>query len=330
MAANSAHRFGNYVLKRELGRGVMGTVYLAEDTVSHEDVAIKVLSASVAVNGEYTRQFLTEARLGTQLHHPNTVSVRDYGKENGHYYLTMEYVDGRSCKAKIHAQKRLDWPEAVQIATQAAEGLAAATAQGIIHRDIKPENILIEKKGRVRITDLGLAKEVDVIQPAPSDTSLGTPDYMSPEQVQHSERVDFRSDIYSLGATLFHMICGKAPYTGRSAYEVMVKHVSAALPSPLKYVPDLPQNVCDVMRKMMARDPDDRYQSYDELIADLEALPAGNPVSAAQFRDESMLGINSGNSQHASASPDRKLLWIAAAVPILAGLGVLVYFLVAR
>lgn len=329
MPTDKTRRFGSYVLKRELGHGVMGTVYLAEDESSHERLAVKVLSATVAANREYIRRFLTEARVATQLNHPNIVSVRDYGKDNGHYYLTMAYVDGQSCKARIHQQKRVDWREAVEIAIQTAQGLSAATEQGIIHRDIKPENILLDTRGRVRITDLGLAKEVGVIHPLPSDTSLGTPDYMSPEQVSNSETVDFRSDIYSLGATLFHMICGKAPYTGRSAYEVMVKHVSAALPSPLKYVPDLPQRVCDVMRKMMARDPDDRYQGYEELIADLNALLVGASVSAAQFQDESMLATDDDSLSRASASRNRKLVWVVA-VPILAGIGVLVYLLVAR
>ncbi len=124
---------------------------------------------------------------------------------------------------------------------------------------------------------------------------------MSPEQVNNSEEVDFRTDIYALGASLFHMVCGKAPYTGRSAYEVMVKHVSATLPTPKKYVPDLPHEVADVMRKMMARDPEDRYQSYEELIADLKALLAGAPVKAEKFDEESMLARN-GNG-HTRARP---------------------------
>jgi len=160
---------------------------------------------------------------------------------------------------------------------------------------------------------------------------IGTPDYMSPEQVSNSEEVDFRTDIYALGASLFHMVCGKAPYTGRSAYEVMVKHVSAPLPSPHRYVPDLPMPVCDVMRKMMARDPEDRYQSYDALIADLEALLADQPVSAHQFSDESMLSVNGSSRNGLTESAQRRLWWVAlAAVPVAAGIAVLVYLLAAH
>jgi serine/threonine-protein kinase len=314
----------------------MGAVYLADDEANHRKVALKVLPAGVAGNGEYSRRFLTEARLATELDHPNIVRVWDYGHERGHYYLAMEYVEGLSCKAKVLQEGTLEWRDAVAICIQVAEGLAAAAERGIIHRDIKPENILLDADGRARITDLGLAKEVGAAEPLPNDTSLGTPDYMSPEQVSNSETVDLRSDIYALGATLFHMVCGKAPYTGRSAYEVMVKHVSAPLPSPLKYAPDLPLEARDVMRKMMARDPDDRYQGYPELIADLKALLAGQPVLASHFHDESMLGTNgangSGLAAHAAAArPASSLPWaVVAALPILAGFGVLVYLLLSR
>ncbi len=285
-------RFGRYRLDRLIGHGGMGAVYLAEDEQTGEAAAVKVLPASLAANAEYIRRFENEARLAEQLDHPNIVRVEAFGKENGHYYLAMEYVNGSSCRAVISRRRRIPWPEVVRIAIQVARGLAAAARQGIIHRDIKPENLLMDEDGAVRIADLGLAREEGSIEPMPSDTSLGTPDYMSPEQVNNSETVDFRSDIYSLGATMFHMICGKAPYTGRSAYEVMVKHVTSELPSPLRHVPGLPEQVCDVMRKMMAQDPDDRYQSYEELVEDLEALLAGRPVKAREFDRQSLLARN--------------------------------------
>jgi len=301
MPDNTTRRIGRYELKHVIGHGGGSTVYLAEDEATHQQVAVKLLPVVAALNAEYTRRFLTEARLATQIDHPNMVHVYDYGRDNGHFYLVMEYIDGPSAKARIIRDGRLPWPEAVRLAIQVAEGLAAGAKEGIIHRDVKPENILIDSNGMAHIADLGLAKEEGVNEPLPSDTSLGTPDYMSPEQVSNSEEVDFRTDIYALGATLFHMICGKAPFTGRSAYEVMVKHVSAALPSPTKYVPDLPPEVGDVMRKMMARDPDDRYQSYEELIADLEALLAGKHVRAEAFDQESLLARN-GNDGPAKPS----------------------------
>ena len=329
MPENEPRRFAGYVVERVLGHGSMGVVYLAESESTHAQAALKVLSSSLGLSQSYARRFLTEARLATQLHHPNIVKVHDYGVDRGHYFIVMEYVDGQNCRARIAQEGPLPWRDAIEIARQVAEGLHAAAKEGIIHRDIKPENIVLDSQGRARITDLGLAKEVDVLEPMPSDTSLGTPDYMSPEQVNNSETVDHRSDIYSLGATLFHMICGRAPYTGRSAYEVMVKHVSAALPSPTKYVPDLPPEVCDVLRKMMAREPEDRYQDYESLIGDLRALLAGQPVVASGFDDESMLGRNGSSQNDVAARGRRKLLWVAvAAVPVLSAIGVLVYLIV--
>ena len=329
MPETKARRFAGYILRSVLGHGSMGIVYLAESESTHKTAALKILSTTVGTKREYARRFLTEARLATQLDHPNIVKVHDYGVDRGHYFITMEYVDGPNCKARIAEKGPFPWREAVEMAIHAAEGLHAAAREGIIHRDIKPENIIIDSEGRARITDLGLAKEADVMEPMPKDTSLGTPDYMSPEQVNNSETVDFRSDIYSLGATLFHMITGRAPYTGHSAYEVMVKHVSAKLPSATRYVPDLPREVGDVMRKMMARNPDDRYQDYDSLIGDLKALLADKPVMASTFDDESLLGKNGANGNGAQAAArSRKLLWVAAAVlPLLGAIGALVYLM---
>ena len=292
MPENLTSQLGNYELKRAIGQGGGSVVYLAEEKTTHRNVAIKLLPVVAALNAEYTRRFLNEARLATQLDHPNIVHVYDYGRDNGHFYLVMQYVDGPTVRARIAREGRLPWQDAVKVAIQVAEGLAAGAREGIIHRDVKPDNMLLDSSGGAYIADLGLAKEEGATGPLPSDTSLGTPDYMSPEQVNNSEEVDFRTDIYALGASLFHMVCGKAPYTGRSAYEVMVKHVSAQLPTPKKYAPELPHEVADVMRKMMARDPEDRYQSYEDLIADLKALLEGAPVKAEQFDEESMLARN--------------------------------------
>ncbi len=317
-----AKRLGDYILERLIGHGALGAVYRAHHEATQRPAALKVLASTAAANQEYIRRFLNEAHLAQQLDHPNIVKVRDFGKGDGHYYLAMEYVEGQSCKALISREGRLNWRDAVDLTLQVAEGLAAAAGQGIIHRDIKPENILVDQEGRARIADLGLAKKEGISEPMPSDTSLGTPDYMSPEQVNNSETVDYRSDIYSLGATLFHMVCGKAPYTGRSAYEVMVQHVSSALPSPRKYAPELPGDFCDLMRKMMAQEPGDRYQTYDELIADLNALLAGREVSAHEFDKESLLADNGASGE--AARPLGTYLLVA--LPAL-GLVVAVFYL---
>jgi serine/threonine-protein kinase len=221
--------------------------------------------------------------------------------------MVMEYVDGPSCRARINRQGKLPWRDAADIASQAARGLAEGLRNGVIHRDVKPANILIDERGEVRVADLGLAIHQDGVadlglavhqdegadlglavhqdegadlglaaqrgsEPAePRGSCAGTPEYMSPEQIE-SRPVDFRSDIYSLGATLFHMVCGSPPYTGRSAYEVMRQHLSGPLPPPRDYTPELPPRLVGAIEKMLAREPEDRYQSYEELIADLEAL----------------------------------------------------------
>jgi len=291
MSQELPETIGPVRIERKIGEGGMGSVYMGRHKTLDIPLAVKVLPKHIDLKDpEYSQRFSREARIAARLKHRNLVQVHDFGVESGFYYLVMDYVEGPTCTEEVQKQGRLDWRKAVDVARQVAEGLEYAASKGIIHRDVTPGNIILDTEGTARITDLGLAKETsdDVTGLTRSGASLGTPYYMSPEQINSARDVDFRTDIYSLGATLYHMVCGKVPYTG-TTFEVMTKQVREPLPNPKIHVPDLPDDLCDVIRKMMAKSPGDRYQSYKELRQDLSDLLDGKPVTATGFRDQSMV-----------------------------------------
>jgi len=282
---------GGCRIEKKIGEGGMGSVYLGRHKTLDIPRAVKVLPKHIDLKDpEYSQRFFREARIAARLRHPNLVQVHECGAEEGYYYLIMDYVEGPTCRELVEQKGKLDWQEAVRITRQVAQGLEYAASKGIIHRDVTPGNIIIDSDGTARITDLGLAKETsaDATGLTRSGASLGTPYYMSPEQINSARDVDFRTDIYSLGATLYHMVCGKVPYTG-TTFEVMTKQVREPLPSPKIHVPELPDALCDVIRKMMAKAPDARYDDYQALISDLDKLLKGEQVSAAGFTDQSMV-----------------------------------------
>ncbi|MDP6438226.1 MAG: serine/threonine-protein kinase [Candidatus Brocadiia bacterium] len=289
---------GKCTIERKIGEGGMATVYLGRHRTLGIPVAIKVLSAHLTTKDpRFAERFAREARLAARLRHPNIISVIDSGHEGGAHYLVMEYIDGPTCSQMVETEGKLAWPEAVKIVKQVAEGLGYAARKGIMHRDVNPANIMIDSDGVARIADLGLAKEITPdpgrVRLTRTGTSLGTPYYMSPEQIMSAKEVDVRSDIYSLGMTLYHLVCGHVPYTG-TAFEIMTKHVQAPLPTPKTHVPKLPDAVCDVIKEMAAKNPDLRYQNYEDLCEDLEGILAGREVSAAGFEDESMVTAGVG------------------------------------
>jgi len=292
---------GRCRLKEKVGEGAMGVVYLAEHATLQIPVAVKVLSERVVREGgrRGALRFIREARIAARLHHPNIVRVYDCGRQGELYYLVMDYVEGESCLGRIEREGRYPWREAVRIARAVAEGLQSAAEQGVIHRDIKPGNILIDARGVPRITDLGVAKISAGAgsYATVSESMLGTPYYISPEQAKDARNVDLRSDIYSLGATLYHMICGEPPFDGNSIYEVVNKHIKEPVPSPREWVAELPQGVCDVIARMMAKRPEDRYQDYGELITDLTRVLNDRPVlargSEQRLRTQALLAARS-------------------------------------
>ncbi len=290
---------GQCRIEKKIGEGGMGSVYLGRHKTLDIPRAIKLLPKHIDLKDpEYSQRFFREARIAARLRHPNMVQVHECGAEEGYYYLIMDYVEGPTCRELVEREGRLDWHKAVDITRQIAEGLKYAASKGIIHRDVTPGNIIIDSDGTARITDLGLAKETtaEATGLTRSGASLGTPYYMSPEQINSARDVDFRTDIYSLGATMYHMVCGTVPYTG-TTFEVMTKQVREPLPSPQSHVPDLPAALADILRKMMAKSPENRYDSYDSLIEDLGNVTEGRSVSAEGFRDQSMVHAQPGPAQ---------------------------------
>ena len=271
----ASQRFGKCLVEREIGRGARSIVYLAWHEGLQIPVAVKVMMRSKAEDDElFSERFMREARIAAQLTHTNIVRVYDCGETDESYYLVLEYIEGESCKERMTRAGVFDWQGAVRIIRSVADGLRYASTKGIIHRDLKPENIMIDTEGAARIADLGLAKDVTMSQASATADGdvLGTPYYMSPEQVRQPGDVDFRSDIYSLGATLYHMVTGEVPFEAPTPFEIMTLHLNEAVPHPRTKKPDLNGALCEIIMRMMAKEPQSRYQSYADLIRDLDGL----------------------------------------------------------
>lgn len=256
-----------YEVLEKIGTGGMSDVYKAKDHKLNRLVAVKVLKQEFSENENFVSKFRVEAQSTAGLLHPNTVNVYDVGDEDGINYIVMELVDGITLKKYIEKKARLSVKEAVSIAIQVAMGLEAAHNNGIIHRDIKPQNIMISKEGKVKVTDFGIAKA------ATSNTItsnvMGSVHYTSPEQARGGYS-DAKSDIYSLGITLFEMLTGRVPFNGDTTVAIAIKHIQEELPSPAEYNEEIPISVEKIVLKCCQKSPDRRYQSAAELITDLK------------------------------------------------------------
>ncbi|MBF1015820.1 MAG: Stk1 family PASTA domain-containing Ser/Thr kinase [Lachnospiraceae bacterium] len=256
-----------YEILEKIGTGGMSDVYRAKDHKLNRMVAMKILRQEFAENENFVSKFRTEAQAAAGLMHPNIVNVYDVGDENGVYYIVMELVDGITLKKYIEEKNRLTVREAVSITIQVAMGLEAAHRNNVIHRDIKPQNIMISREGKVKVTDFGIAKA------ATSNTItsnvMGSVHYTSPEQARGGYS-DAKSDIYSLGVTLFEMLTGRVPFNGDTTVAIAIKHIQEPIPSVRKYVPDIPLSVEKIVLKCCQKSPDRRYQSASELIRDLK------------------------------------------------------------
>lgn len=248
----------------------MGAVYLARHEGLRKPVAVKVLSERLAGDRAFVARFLREARLAARLEHPNVVAVHDAGKQHGVYYITMQYVEGRSLEEVLKERGRIPVPEALAVIRDVARALDAAHRMGIVHRDIKPGNILLARDGTVKVADFGLAREGDgrssVSEPG---EVLGTPYYMSPEQAQ-GEPVDARSDLYSLGATLYHMVTGRRLFEGTTPISIVLKHVYEEPVPPERLAPKLPKELCDLLERSLRKNPEERPASAGEFLRLLE------------------------------------------------------------
>jgi serine/threonine protein kinase len=266
---------GQYALEREIGRGGMGIVYLARDLKLDRRVAIKTLPPHLAMDAVVRERFLREARTAGRLSHPNIVPIHRADELDGHVFFVMGFVDGDSLAQRLRALGRLDPREVRQELRDVASALAFAHEHGIIHRDVKAENILIERAtGRALVTDFGIARLAEAAPLTSTGQVLGTVYYLSPEQVA-GERVDARSDIYSLGIVGYFALSGRFPFDAELASAVLIAHVTKTPPPTHTAAPDCPRALTDLIDRCLAKDPDVRFQTARELAAALDAMGSG-------------------------------------------------------
>ncbi len=268
-----------YTLIEPLGSGGMAEVYLAHDEVLDRDVALKILRDQYAGDEEFVERFRREAQSAARLSHPNIVSIYDRGRsEDGAYYIAMEYVPRGTLKDRIKRDGALEPGVAIGAALQIADALSAAHENGVVHRDIKPQNVLVTKTGDVKVTDFGIARAAS--SPLTQTSAvLGTAGYMSPEQAM-GKPVGQGSDLYSLGVVLFEMLTGTLPYSAESPIALAMMHVNEPPRSPREVSPNVPEPLDAITLKLLAKSPEDRYASAEELAGDLERVGSGLPPAA--------------------------------------------------
>lgn len=278
---------GRYEILEHIGSGGMADVYKALCHRMNRYVAVKVLRSEYSENDSFVRKFLAEAQATAALNHPNIVNVYDAGNENGIHYIVMELAEGMTLKRYIRRYGRLSTRETVDFAIQIASAIQAAHAQNIVHRDIKPQNILVSDSGKIKVTDFGIAKVAtgDTI----SSSTMGSVHYLSPEQARggYSDR---RSDIYSLGITIYEMATGKVPFDGDNSVTIALMQIQDPIKPPRDYFPDIPSSLENIILKCTMKHPEERYQNAGELIADLQRVfdsPDGNYVYINPLVDDS-------------------------------------------
>lgn len=320
-------RFGKYRLDRELGRGAAGMVYLAEDTLLVRPVALKILGEGTGRSQAQLERFILEARSASLLAHPNTVPVYEINEVDGRYYIAMEWLEGGSAQEAIERKGAVPWKQAVAWVADACRGLAAAHRAGMLHRDIKPGNILLAQDGRAKLGDFGLVKWTGDSDPMITAIGgpLGTPSFMSPEQCQ-AEPLDERSDIYSLGATLFALLTGHPPYRSETSFGVMFAHCSSPVPTLEGQADDIPAECNQVIARAMAKNRTDRYPSAAALLADLDAL-LGHPAPA-----EAAPAVTVATASAPLARTARVPLpvWVSASLAVAGAIAAVSYFASSR
>ena len=292
---------GRYRIVRKLGSGGMATVYLAEDQELGRGVAIKILNERHANDEQFVERFRREAKNAAGLSHPNIVSVFDRGEAEGTYYIAMEHLKGRNLKELIAARGPAPVHIAVDITRQVLAALRHAHDNGIVHRDIKPHNVMIDDDRRVKVTDFGIAR-AGTSQMTEAGSIVGTAQYLSPEQARGAQ-VDQRSDLYSVGVVLYELLTGKVPFTGESPVEIAMKHLSDTPPPPSELNPDVPDELDKIVMRALAKDPARRYQSAQEMDADLERVARGLGVSREtdETATQIIAGVNAMPTQIARA-----------------------------
>ena len=301
---------GRYQVIEELGHGGMGRVYKVHDTEIKEKVALKLLRPEISLDKEAVERFSNELKLARKISHRNVCRMFDLGRAEGTTFITMEFVPGEDLKSFIHRSKQLSMGTAISIAKQVCEGLEEAHRLGVVHRDLKPGNIMIDKDGDAKIMDFGIARSLSGRGITGAGVMIGTPEYMSPEQVEGKD-VDQRSDIYSLGIIIYEMLTGRIPFEGDTPFTIGVKHKSERPRDPRELNPQIPQDLGRLVLKCLEKDGAKRYQSAGELRTDLEKIEQGYADDRARrFEAEAshLQGDHRNVSEFESSSSLRSLL----------------------
>ncbi len=304
----SLRSLGEFRILRPLGEGGMGFVYLGYHEGEGKHVAIKVLADHLASNQSYVDRFYREAKSGSLLNHSNIVKSITAGQDRAtlKHYLVLEFVDGSSARALLDRYGKLSVADAVHVALDIARALEHAHSRNVVHRDIKPDNILVTRSGVAKLADMGLAKRTDETSHLTvAKQGFGTPHYMPYEQAVNAKQADGRSDVYALGATLYHLVTGEVPFSGANHLEVVEKKSLGVFLPASALNPEVPPILDEIIDKMMARDPRDRYQTASEVIIDLERSRLASPVLSFADLDLAMQDPTARAYLASSAEPTR-------------------------
>src|SRR5450631_297435 len=269
-----------YRIEREIAHGGMAEVYLARDLSLDRLVALKALFPEFAREPSFVERFRREAQAAANLNDPNIVAIYDWGQEDGTYFIVMEYVEGSSLRDLMRAEGPIEPAQAAEITAEIASALAFAHRNGVVHRDVKPGNVLLTRSGTVKVTDFGIARAGASDGLTQTGSVMGTATYFSPEQAQGLP-VDGRSDVYALGVVLYEMVTGVAPFTADSPVSVAYKHVREEPMLPSERNPDVPPDLEQIIMTALAKLPEHRYQTADDMRADILRFRRGRPVVGA-------------------------------------------------
>lgn len=294
-----AQPFKDYEILERIGSGAMGTVFKARQKRLDRMVALKVLKPTLARNTKFVERLRREARIVGSLNHPDIVAGYDLGEEGGYHFFVMEFVEGKSLATLLKEWGAFPEEQVLDVATRVASALDHAFKKGVIHRDVKPGNILIDTNGRAKLTDMGLAKAPEDVTITQEGATVGTPQYISPEQARDPSKADVRSDLYSLGATMFHMCTGQPPFPGASLANVIHAVIHSRAPSATAINPALSDGLSLVIRKLLAKDPMLRYQTPSELLQDLHRV---------RRSERPQVDVDALAAEDAEAPPARRVL----------------------